>query len=105
MNCQENTPHEMSKFCLTQWENGFTNGTEECFPSYITDTVAVLTGIWCIFNAIIGFTGNLLTLLAIPFAANRKRYNHLILIGIFNPWVWLFNCWEAFLFLLLRFFS
>ena len=74
MNCQEKTPHEMSEFCLTQWEKGFTNGTEECFPSYINDTVAVLTGTWCIFNAIIGFTGNLLTLLAIPFAANRKRY-------------------------------
>jgi hypothetical protein len=32
-----------------------------------------VAGIWCIVNSIIGFSGNLLTLLAIPFASRHKR--------------------------------
>ena len=32
-------------------------------------------GIWCIINAIIGSIGNFLTVLAIPYAANRNKYD------------------------------
>ena len=38
------------------------------------DKLNLCAGILCIIIAIIGITTNLLTLLAIPFAAKRKKY-------------------------------
>ena len=34
----------------------------------------VVLGIWAVVIAVIGILGNLLTLLAIPYAARKKRY-------------------------------
>ena len=44
------------------------------------DKLNLCAGILCIIIAIIGITTNLLTLLAIPFAAKRKKYIHLFIL-------------------------
>ena len=43
-----------------------------CFPKQFTDASSTIVGIWCVINSFIGFTGNLLTLCAIPHAAKNK---------------------------------
>ena len=43
-----------------------------CFPEQFTDASSTIVGIWCVLNSFIGFTGNLLTLCAIPYAAKNK---------------------------------
>lgn len=45
---------------------------EFCFPETETRMSCVAV-ILCVFNAVIGFFGNLLTLTAIPFAAKHKK--------------------------------
>ena len=35
-------------------------------------TAEALNAVWCAINAILGISGNLLTLLAIPYAAKRR---------------------------------
>ena len=57
-----------SDFCLDSF-NGF---PDQCFLS--DHKLTFWLGLWCIINAVIGFAGNLLTILAIPYAANRKKY-------------------------------
>ena len=57
-----------SGFCLDN-SNGF---PDQCFSS--DHKLTFWLGLWCIINAVIGFAGNLLTILAIPYAANRKKY-------------------------------
>ena len=49
--------------------------TEEypCYPDYLKK-VGTYFGIWCLFISFLGMIGNLLTMLAIPYAANRKKY-------------------------------
>ena len=49
--------------------------TEEypCYPDYLKE-IGPYFGIWCLFISFLGMFGNLLTMLAIPFAANRKKY-------------------------------
>ena len=62
--------------------------TEECptknYNSLCNDTIrqafypfnkveSDIVGCWCILNAVVGFTGNLLTLLAIPLAKRNER--------------------------------
>ncbi len=42
-----------------------------CTPFTVTFRTA--TGVWCLMNAIIGILGNLLTILAIPYAARKKK--------------------------------
>ena len=66
----ENTIHHMSKKCLDAWT--WNNGTdvEECFPN---STLVNLAGIWCSVNGFIGLVGNILTILAIPYAARRNK--------------------------------
>ncbi len=39
----------------------------------INPTFGTIAGIWCILNSIVGFSGNLLTMLAIPYAAKHKK--------------------------------
>ncbi len=46
---------------------------ESCYPDEITPTFGIFAGAWGIFVATIGILGNLLTLIAIPVAANHKR--------------------------------
>jgi hypothetical protein len=47
--------------------------TEYCFPKDVSRTFAISTGVWAIVMAITGILGNLLTLLAIPYAAKHRR--------------------------------
>ena len=56
--------------------NGFDASTLECFKSYgqMTDASHISTGIWHIFIALVGIFGNLTTLIAIPYAAKKKRH-------------------------------
>ena len=87
----------MSKICL----NSSINKQSDCFPSNYTDKdgmdFATMAGILCILNAIIGTFGNLLTILALPFAARRKKYDSKIIKGAIvswatRPWDGLFFC-------------
>ena len=45
---------------------------DACYPLKHYDFNFVL-GIWCVFLGLIGFVGNLLTILAIPYAAKKKK--------------------------------
>ena len=75
MKCEENNTYSMSKICLEAWENEQLYLFEEdCFPKYINAIVSTISTIWCSANAIFGFTGNLLTLIAIPYVAKTKKY-------------------------------
>ena len=58
---------KLSDYCLQ-----FPNDTQTCFPDEF-GSIGILTGIWCITNAFVGCLGNLLTILAIPFAAKRRQ--------------------------------
>ena len=69
MLCEQNTTNYMSQLCLDAWTNGI--DMENCFPS---SELGTITSIWSVVNGLIGFIGNLLTLLAVPFAARKKRY-------------------------------
>ena len=49
---------------------------KRCFPTIDEDvTIRRITGFWSLFNFIAGTVGNLLTLIAIPYAARKRRYN------------------------------
>ena len=84
--CLSNNTLFMSKICL----NSSINKQSDCFPNNYTDKdgidFATMAGILCILNAIIGTLGNLLTILALPFAARRKKYDSKIIkyIGYFT---------------------
>ena len=64
------SPHlqNISENCLI-----FPNDTI-CFPSQFA-SIGDITGVWCFANAIVGSTGNLLTMIAIPYAAKRRKFN------------------------------
>ena len=49
---------------------------KRCFPT-IHEDVAIrrFTGFWSLFNFIAGTIGNLMTLIAIPYATRKRRYN------------------------------
>ena len=57
-----------SDFCLQHPEEF------QCFPQQMRD-ISVFAGIWSIVNAVLGICGNLLTILAIPYAAKRQKFN------------------------------
>ena len=57
-----------SDFCLEYPKE------KQCFPQQMRG-MSVAAGVWCIMNAILGFSGNLLTILAIPYAAKKKKFN------------------------------
>lgn len=44
-----------------------------CYPANIPETFSTIAGVLCAVNALFGFSGNLLTLLAIPYATRRKK--------------------------------
>ena len=75
MECTKNTTNEMSDLCLEAWYNG-SNETENCFPD--RSVSGLFSAVWCMINGGIGFTGNLLTILAIPFCAKKKKWVHTI---------------------------
>ncbi len=45
---------------------------DKCYP--LAESGSVAAAVWCMANAVIGFSGNLLTLLAIPAARRRKKF-------------------------------
>ena len=72
--CREDNVHFMSNFCLNVSQD-----RDTCFPEKYKSHdgevgIAIIAGILCTINAFIGTFGNLLTLIAIPFAAKRKKY-------------------------------
>ena len=69
MTCSLNNSYLMSDLCL----HNYSSHADECFPNEIRHW-SPYAGIWCIFNSFAGFTGNLLTILAIPYAAKQKKY-------------------------------
>ena len=65
----------LSELCV----NGTSTDEVECIQDYNDITywfLRKLVGIWSILVGSLGFLGNLLTLLAIPYAAKRKRYTY-----------------------------
>ena len=66
------TIYLLSELCV----NGSNTENVECIQNYNDITYVVLrklVGIWSILVGSLGISGNLLTLLAIPYAAKRKR--------------------------------
>ena len=45
---------------------------DACYPSKRYEFKFAL-GIWCVILGLIGFVGNLLTIVAIPYAAKKKK--------------------------------
>ena len=45
----------------------------ECFQKDISLEFSTFAGVWCIAIAAIGFLGNFLTLIAIPYASKKRR--------------------------------
>ena len=73
MKCNITNIKAMSQLCLDTWEfglNGNSTAPEGCF---LQSTIGTITSIWCMIHGFIGITGNLLTLLAIPYAAKKKK--------------------------------
>ena len=71
MMCLKNNTYAMSEFCLEAWSNGIMgNETDNCYPQ--RSVFGMISGIWCMVNGGIGFIGNFLTLIAIPFCARKK---------------------------------
>ena len=72
MNCTKNNTYDMSEICL----DTNINQKADCFPSeykYNDGQIAKIAGTLCVINSIVGFMGNLLTILAIPYAAKRNK--------------------------------
>ena len=68
MNCNASLLVEFSDLCLSQ-----PNFTSHCFPTeYYNLRIAV--GVWSIISGFVGFAGNLLTIIAIPYAAKNNQY-------------------------------
>ena len=61
---------KLSRHCVN---SDVQDGKFDCFPQEISIHFSNFAGSWCIINAFIGLAGNLLTLLAIPYAYKRKR--------------------------------
>ena len=45
---------------------------DACYPSKLYEFKVAL-GIWCVILGLIGFVGNVLTIIAIPYAAKKKK--------------------------------
>ena len=70
----------LSKLC-TNGSN--VNGWYDCVPASLYHCpYRISLGVWALIIMFIGVLGNLLTLLAIPYAARRKRYP---LLDLFYP--------------------
>ena len=67
-----NNIYQLSKFCVN---DSNVNGLYECLPNDLENCpYRIALGCWAIIVMIIGVLGNMLTLLALPYAAKRKRY-------------------------------
>ena len=66
LNCTPHNFYNLSKFCTGYHENA----PDNCIPP--ADHRRAL-GVWASIIAVIGVLGNMLTLLAIPYAAQKER--------------------------------
>ena len=66
--CSVSEMYNLSTYCLTHHDVG-----AKCVPA-MGSMLRRMAGIWCILNGIVGFSGNLITLLAIPYASRHKRF-------------------------------
>ena len=67
----QNDIYTLSKFCV----NGSDWSNLECIHDIDEQSLSRnALGIWAIVVSLAGIIGNVLTLLAVPFAANRKRW-------------------------------
>ena len=64
--------YNLSKLCLEHSLSDAICNRLDCFPEQFTNITSNLVGAWCVINCIVGFCGNLLTVLAIPYAKGRK---------------------------------
>ena len=66
--CNRDVFRNFSQICT---EQPYTEDYQ-CYPEYLKN-IGVYFGIWCVFISVLGMFGNLLTMLAIPYAANRRK--------------------------------
>ena len=59
----------MSQLCLRE----DLPDNNECFQKDISTSFSTFAAVWCIVIAAVGFLGNLLTLMAIPYARKKRR--------------------------------
>ena len=81
----QNDVYTLSKFCV----NGSDWSNLECIHDIEEQSFSRnILGIWAIIVSVAGIIGNVLTLLAVPFAADRKRWVDAIVSNItFQPLV------------------
>ena len=81
MKCENYNVHNMSEICLEAWQKQDIQIIDDhCYPKYLSSTVSTIATIWCTTNSIVGISGNLLTLLAIPYVTRMKnKYIFLLL--------------------------
>ena len=59
-----------------------------CFPTYLENVpLRRSTGAWSLFNFLVGIMGNLLTLLSIPYAKSKRRYDFHLTFWETDVWV------------------
>ena len=66
--CNGSSLEIFSDFCLNK-TNSFAS---QCFPSGY-EALRFAVGVWSIIFGIVGFVGNLLTIIAIPYAAKNNQ--------------------------------
>ena len=69
--CNPENVYNLSHFCVSY---KLMRHDIECFNRKVSPAFTDFITVWCILNAICGTFGNLLTLLAVPWAAYKKRY-------------------------------
>ena len=61
---------------------------EICFPTSLENVpLRRMTGVWSLFNFLVGIMGNLLTLLSIPYAKSKRRYDFHRTFWVNDVWV------------------
>ena len=73
-----NVVYNLSLLCIDNSLPDEFKSQLKCFPEQFTLASSTIVGIWCVINSFIGFTGNLLTLCAIPYAAKNKWWVFII---------------------------
>ena len=78
MKCERNETLSLSELCLDKWQNltinDDSNSTENCYPDDVDHLFTNVLALWFLICSIVGVFGNLLTLIAMPYAAWKKRY-------------------------------
>ena len=67
--CDEDTIFDLSKLCV----NGSDDGSLPCLPDDGNNPYHIALGVWAIIVIVFAVPGNILTLLAIPYAAQKQR--------------------------------